>query len=386
MARVNPLHGAAIVGVYNTKQARFLEGETSARLTVEAALGAIADAGLKPSDIDGVSTGGTASLSTRDLTHQLGGRPSWYGTGSDIATVINAAMAIGSGLCETVVISGGQAGRYSDRGSTAPWTRPSNEFVECWGLFTAAEFALVAKRHMHRYGTRPEALAEVASAIRMNGAKNPAAVYYGRKVTPDDVLASRMVADPYHLLDICMTSEGGAGMVLTSVERAGELGVKPVYILGGALEQQGAAYKQPPVWERFGHSGRWGGQKTFEQAQLTPRDIDVCEFYDNFSWEMIRLLEVYGFCGEGEGGDFVMDGRVRIDGELPLCTDGGLMSFSHCSGAQPLQRVISGVLQLQGRAVNQVARVQHVLTENYGAGALFTNQLILGAGPSHGNG
>src|SRR5262249_54161503 len=148
----------------------------------------------------------------------------------------------------------------------------------------------------------------------MNGARNPAAVYYDREVTPQDVLNSRMVTDPYHLLDICTTSEGGAGMVLTTIERAKDLPVKPVYILGAALEQQGNAYRRPPVWDRYGWSGRWGGKKMFEQAHLTPNDIDVCEFYDNFSFEIIRLLEAYGFCGEGEGGDFVMGGRVRIDG------------------------------------------------------------------------
>ena len=375
----NPMHQAAIVGVYNTRQARVLEGETSRSLTLDSVFGAIADAGLKPSDIDGV-----AGAAPGDVIHQLGGRPSWYGSGgagASISGVVNAALAIGAGLCETVVIAAGQAGAYRDRTATAPWTRPTNEFVECWGLFTAAEFALIAKRHMHKYGTTPDALAEVASAIRMNGAHNPAAVYYGREVTPQDVLNSRMVADPFHLLDICMTSEGGAGMVLTTVERARDLGVKPVYILGAALEQQGTAYTQPPVFERFGWSGRWGGRKAFEQAHLTPQDIDVCEFYDNFSFDVIRLLEAYGFCGEGEGGDFVMGGRVRIGGELPICTDGGLMSYSHSAAAQGMQRVIAGVLQIQGRAANQVPNVQHVLSDNFGGGALFTDQMILGAEP-----
>ena len=383
MASANPLHQAAIVGVYNTKQARFLEGHTSAGLTLEAVLGALKDAGLSPSDVDGVCIGNQGFPNSGDMVYQLGWRPSWTGQGIGISAVANAALAIGAGMCETVVLASGQAGAYADRGATAPWTRPTNEFVECWGLFTAAEFALVAKRHMHKYGIKPEALAEIASAIRTNGTNNPAAVYYGRQATPEDVLNSRMVADPYHLLDICMTSEGGVGMVMTTVEKAKQLNVKPVYILGASLESQGAGYKQPPVWDRFGRSGEWSGQKVFQQSGLTVKDMDIGEFYDNFSWEMLRLFEVYGFCGEGEGGDYVMDGRVRIDGEFPIVTDGGLMSYSHAGTAQALQRVISGVLQIQGRAVNQVKHkpVRNVLVENFGSGVLGTPTMIIGAEP-----
>ena len=378
MASSNPLHRVAIVGVYNTKQARVLEGETTDTILLKAALGAIADAGLTPKDIDGVATANGSG----DLIHQLGNTPSWYGGHIGIASVTAAALAVGAGLATTAVVATGQAGAYTDRASTAPWTRPSNEFVECWGLFTAAEFALLAKRHMHLYGTKPEALADVAAIIRNNGHRNPEAIYYGRgPFTREDVLNSRMVTDPFHLLDICMTSEGGAGLVLTTIERARDLNVKPVYILGSSQEMQGAAYKQPPVWDKFGWSGQWGGKKVFEQAHLTPKDIDVGEFYDNFSFDIIRCLEVYGFCGLGEGSDYVLDGRIGPDGELPICTDGGLMSFSHPGSVPSLQRVIAGVKQIQGRAVNQAPNVRHVLVENFGSGALFTDQMILGAEP-----
>ena len=374
----NPFQSVAIVGVYNTKQARVLEGETRAQVIADAVRGTLADAGVAPRDVDGV-----VSATSGHVIRQLGGQPCWSSdAGAGIAGVIDAALAIASGQCEMVLVVGGQAGSYSQRGSTAPWTRPTSEFIETWGLYTAVEFALIAKRHMHLYGTTPESMAEVASAIRSNGATNSEAVYYGREVTPEDVLNSRMVADPFHLLDICMTSEGGAGMLLTTVERARALDVTPVFIHGGALEKQGAPYFEPPVWDRFGWSGRWAGEKAFGMAGLAPSDMDVCEFYDNFSFDVIRLFEAYGFCGEGEGGDFVMDGRVRIDGAMPICTDGGLMSYSHNAGSQALQRPIAGVLQIQGRAANQVPDVDFVLTENYGGAALFTDCLILGREPS----
>jgi acetyl-CoA acetyltransferase len=373
------MHNIAIVGVYNTKQGRVLEGETSESLALDAIRGVLNDAGLKPSDINGVcGNNNYGGPSAAQMIRLLGSRPSWVSTGSNIPGILEAATAIGSGMCDTAVIFAAQAGAYSDRARTAPWTRPSNEFVEWTGLYTAAEFALMAKRHMYEYGTKPEALAEVASAVRTNGARNPHAVYFGRECTPEDVLNSRMVADPFHLLDCCTTTEGGAAMILTAVDRARGMNVQPVYILGGATEQQGLAYNEAPVWSRYGWSGRWGGQRTFAMAGLEPKDIDICEFYDNFSFEIIRLVETYGFCGEGEGGDFVMGGRIRLDGELPICTDGGLMGFSHAGMVQGLQRVISGVQQIQGRHVNQVRKpVKHVLCENFGSAALLTEQMII---------
>jgi len=377
----NPLHSVAIVGVYNTEQARVLEAETSESILAKAVRGTIADAGLQPSDVNGICIGG-AGPSAGDLIRQLGHHPSWASSGSGIPSLLETASAVATGLCDVALVASGQAGAYTARESTAPWTRPSNEFVESYGLFTAAEFALIAQRHMHEYGTKPEALAEVASAVRSNGAKNPAAVYFGREASPQDVLDSRMITSPFHLLDCCMTSEGGAGLLLTTVERARDMDVQPVYVLGGASEQQGTAYVEAPVWAKFGSSGRWGVERAFAMAGIKPSDVDVCEFYDNFSFELIRLFEAYGFCGEGEGGDFVMDGRTRIDGELPICTDGGLMSYSHAGSVQGLQRAIAGVLQIQGRAVNQVPDVNIVLTENYGAAALSTHCMIMGRDPA----
>jgi acetyl-CoA acetyltransferase len=279
-----------------------------------------------------------------------------------------------------VLIADAQAGMYTQRESTSPWTRPENEFVQCWGLYTAAEFALIAKRHMHLYGTRPESLAEVAATIRNHGARNPEAVHHGRFVSPEDVLASRLVAEPFHLLDCAINSEGGAGLVLTSAERARDLDVTPVRLLGGAVERQGMAYVTAPVWDRYGLSGRWAARRAFAMCGLGPADVDVCELYDPFSFELIRQLEAFGFCAEGEGGDFVMGGRIAVGGELPLVTSGGLLSFSHAGTAQLLQKVIASAHQLQG-ALPEALRVPDadvVMTSNGGAGALFCDVLLLG--------
>jgi acetyl-CoA acetyltransferase len=380
----NPLHQVAIVGVYNTKQAKRLD-VPELEILLDAMRGALADANLKHTDVDGVNVRSTVwRFTAREGAQLLGGRPSWCGVNLGIDAVMEAACAIATGQCQVALIADAQAGAYTQRESTSPWTRPANEFVECWGLYTAAEFALIARRHMHLYGTRPEALAEVASAIRTNGAKIPGAVYYGREVTPQDVLDSRMVAEPFHLLDCAMNSEGGAGLVMTTLARARDLGVTPIYILGGASDKQGMSYVTAPLWDRYGTVGRRAAKIAFSQCGLTPRDVDVCEFYDPFSFELLRQFEVYGFCKEGESGEFVMNGRVRVGGEFPLVTGGGLMGFSHAGTAQLLQKVIACVLQLRGRLPREItvpgARV--AMTSNGGAGALFTDVMLLGKDPA----
>lgn len=377
----NPLHDVAIVGAYNTRQARVLEGVREIDLVHDAMRGALSAAGLSLSDVDGLNVRGSKSrLHSREAAHLFGGRPRWTGLGLGIEGVLEAAGAIATGQCHTVLIADAQAGEYVEREATSPWTRPSTEFVECFGLYTAAEFALIAKRHMHLYGTRPEALAEVAATIRNHGARHPEAVFYGRHVTPAQVLASRMVAEPFHLLDCAMNSEGGAGLVLTHASRVRDLDATPVWLLGGALERLGMAYVAAPVWDRHGHVGRWAAEQAFAQCGLAPADVDVCEFYDPFSFEIIRQFEVYGFCAEGEGGDFVMDGRIEIGGECPIVTNGGLMAFSHAGTAQLLQKVISSAQQLQGRHPPEltVPGASVAMTSNGGAGALFVDVLLLG--------
>lgn len=381
----NPLHNAAIVGAYNTRQARRLEGHTSETITLDAVRGVMKDASLTPRDIDGISATAASggSLAGANLAYLMGVKSAWIGSasGSGIAAVLEAASAIASGECHTVLIANGSAGVYTERESTAPWTRPSNEFVACWGLFTAAEFALMARRHMHKYGTRPEHLATVAATIRNHGHINPDAVYYNRgPFTPKDILESRMVADPYHLLDCAMTSEGGSALIVTAAERARHVKQRPVWVLGGARESFGPSYQVPPAWDLAGWVGREAAKKSFAMAGIGPKDVDVCEFYDPFSFEIIRQFEAYGFCGEGEGGDFIMNGTIDFGGRYPICTDGGIMSFSHGGATvQFIQRIVESVVQMRGTGGNrQVKDARVAMCSNGGSGALFTWVLLLG--------
>jgi acetyl-CoA acetyltransferase len=333
-----------------------------------------------------VSAGGDGASLIYDF--RLG--PAWMGMQFGVNMVLEAATAIAAGLADVVLLVTSEAGVYTERASTAPWTRPGHEFVIPWGLFTAAEFALVARRHMHMYGTTPEQLARVAATIRNNGHANPEAVYYGRgPFTPDDILASRMVADPFHILDCSTTSEGGCALVLTTEERARDLPKQAVGVLGGGTEYFGPAYRFPPKWDLAGRSGvhsngligKRSADRAFDMAGLTRADVDVLEFYDPFSFEIIRQLEALGFCGPGEGGAFVEDGHIDITGSHPVTTDGGTMSFSHAgANVQMLQRVIRGVQQIRGECVSgQVPGARTAMCTSAGAGALFHMVALLGA-------
>ncbi len=235
---------------------------------------------------------------------------------------------------------------------------------------------------MHLFGTKPEHLAEVASTVRTNGHLNPDAVYHGRgAVSPRDVLESRMVADPFHLLDCATTSEGACAMIVTTVERAADLDRRPVYVLGIGSENRAAPYSRPFVWDEFGWVGERAAQRAFRAAGCGPADVDVCELYDPFSFEIIHQLEAFGFCPKGEGGDFVMDGRIRPGGQLPTTTDGGTMSFGHCGAGQTLQRAIAAVLQLRGDAGNrQVPDARLAIAS--GAGHTAREVVVLGSEPA----
>ncbi len=379
----NTLQDVVIVASHNTQQARRLEGETDTSLVLEVFRELIRKAGIGIDDIDGINVSTPVwGLNGREVTQLLRCQPRWVGNEfMGIGAVLEAAGAIATGQAEMIMIANAQAGEYSYGEATSPWTRPTNEFSECWGLYTAAEFAFCAQRHMAIYGTRQEALAEVAATIRSNGNKNPKGCFYGKgEVTPQDVLNSRMVTSPFHLLDCCINSEGGGGLLLTTAERAKDMDVQAIHILGGGTDRQGMAYTRAPVWDKYGWVGRRAAERSFSQAGLQPEDVDVCEFYDPFSFEIIRQFEAFGFCDEGEGGDFVMDGRISIGGEYPVVTNGGTLSFSHAGTLQMLQKVISAYEQLTNQLPDEVTvpGAEVAMVSNGGSGALFCDVMLLG--------
>jgi acetyl-CoA acetyltransferase len=199
-----------------------------------------------------------------------------------------------------------------------------------------------------------------------------------------------MIADPFHLLDCSTTSEGGCAVVLTRAAPTRSNAPRPVHILGSASDSFGPAYSQAPSWDLrgsgsgddvpAGYVGRRAARIVWRQSGLGPTDVDVCEFYDPFSFEIIRQLEAFGFCADGEGGRLVMDGAIAPGGRWPVTTDGGTMSFGHAGiSTQQIQRVIRGVQQLRGTcATMQVDGARVALCSNGGSGALFNDLMLLG--------
>ncbi len=380
----------AIVGVGLTAQAKRHERSTLS-LCLEAARAALDDAGIERREVDGIAArwpgpGGTVlHPGSIDWTGLLGIALRWIGDTypQGVPAVLDAAAAIQAGLCETVLIAGGQAGVLGrDQGRVAEYTRPDNEFVAPWGAFTAAHFALVANRYLHRFPHAREAMAEVAATIRNHGSANPAAVLHGRgPFTAADVLASPPIVEPFHLLDLCLATEGAAAVVMTTAERARDLRATPVGVLAGGCEWNRQQYVDPPRYEEVGAVGGDAARRAFALAGLTPADVDVAELYDVNSFEVLRQFEALGFCAEGEGGDFARQSGLGLDGGLPVNTDGGLMSFSHIGWGAPTLKVVEAVRQLRGEAEGrQVADAEVALVTGAGSGAQYHNTLLLARG------
>jgi acetyl-CoA acetyltransferase len=374
------LRDIAIVGVGMTDQARELPTD-SLRVSLRAAKAALQDAGLEKSQIDGIAArwpgpGGTVfQPGSADWAGLLGTPIRWIGDSypQGIPGLLDAAAAISAGLCHTVLVTGGQAGvMRAEGGKVASYTRPDNEFVEPFGSFTTVQFALVAQRYLHRYPDAREGMALAAASIRNNGHVNPQAVMYGRgPYTAKDVLDAPRVVEPFSRLDLCLATEGGAAMVVTTLDRARELRQPPIRVLGGGMEWVRQQYVDPPRYEEVWDIGADAARRAFAMAGLGPEDVDIAQLYDVNSYEVLRQFEALGFCGEGEGADFVAERGIGLDGGLPTCTDGGVMSFSHIGWGAPTLKIVEAVRRLRDGA--NVA-----LVAGAGSGAQYYNLALLG--------
>lgn len=360
---------------------------TTLAACLDAAAAALDDAGLSFDQVDGISArwpgpGGTVfhpgSVDWADL---LGIPLTWVGDTypQGVPAALDAAAAIAAGQCSIALVVGGQAGVLGG-GSVASYTRPENEFVSCWGSITQAQFALVAQVYMHRYRPDRSRLAGLAATIRNCGSDNPAAVMAGRgPYTAETVLASPLVATPFHLLEVCLASEGAAAMVLTSLDRARDLPRPPVRLLGGACEWYRQQYVNPPRFDDVYSIGAGAARRAFAMAGCEPDDMDVLELYDINIFEVVRQLEVLGFCGAGEGTDAATEWGIGPEGRRPINTDGGLLSYSHIGWGGPTLKVVEAVRQLRGTAgPGQVRGTSRALVTGAGAGAQYHNVLILG--------
>lgn len=387
----------AIVGVGHTDfYKRGQSGaQTELELMLKATKVALDDCGLTPQDIDGFSfySGGfdagllATSLGIKELRYSaiMSG-----GGGGSQGTVANAVAAINAGyadviLCVKALKSGGDTGRRIGRMGADPRTKREPAGVTDWDFFhnfgltsPGQSFALMARQHMHKFGTTSEQFGAVAVSTRFHASRNPNAIHQ-MPITIEDHQASRMIADPLHLLDYCLETDGGTAVIVTSAERAKDLKAKPVYVGGAAIGGPGPFgagifYLQMPddIFHWSGHKPV--ADRVYAMAGVGPQDIDVAEMYDHFTPLVIMQLEEYGFCKPGEGGPFVEDGGLRFDtGRLPVNTHGGNLSEVYLLG---LTHTIEAVRQLRGTASSQVKDAEVALVTS-GPGILPTSALIL---------
>jgi acetyl-CoA acetyltransferase len=377
---------AEIVGVHATPPQKSLDRELISVL-VEAARAALDDAGLELGDVDGIAArwpgpgGSVAHPNSIDWTGLFGQGVRWVGDTypQGIPGVLDAAAAIGAGLCETVLIFGGQS-RMRLPGKVASYTQPENEFTACWGAYTTPQFAMIAQRYLQDHPESRQAAAEVAATIRNFGSANPEAVMRHRgPFSAADILASPMVSTPLRMLDLCLVTEGAVAIVVTSAERAKETRA-PVSVLAGGMEWQRQQYVDSVRYEDVWTLGADAVRRSYAAAGLGPGDVDVAELYDINSYEVMRQLELWGFCGPGEASAYIADRGIGLDSPVPVNSDGGLLSYSHIGYSGNSLKIVEAVNQVRGEAPaeRQVEGAEVAAMTGAGSAANYFNVMLLG--------
>jgi acetyl-CoA acetyltransferase len=318
---------------------------------------ALADAGIEKREIDGYLYAGmegsaaeaVAMAEYLGIDHRYVDGTMTGGSSFEFH-VQHAAAAIRDGCCDTVLVSYGsdflsRRGRTLGTGAFRIGRVSGPDLYQApYGLSLVGGYALVAQRHMHEFGTTSEQLAEIAVGVREFAALNPNAMYRD-PITVADVLASRVIADPLHMLDCCVVSDGGGAFIMTTAERARDLRRKPVRVLGAAGAQTHWNISQMPDYTTS--AGAKCIPEAFARAGVRPSEIDTLQFYDSFTITVLVLLEDAGFCKKGEGGAWVQQGQLRRGGRHPLNTDGGGLSALH-SGMRGIFLICEAVRQLRG--------------------------------------
>jgi acetyl-CoA acetyltransferase len=360
----------AVVGIGTTDFATSIE-RSETRLALEAIASALRDAGLEPSEVDGLSSYSMETADEVDIARNLGlgdvtyfGRVP-YGGGAGCGVVGQAAMAVATGQCRVAVAwrsrkRGAKASRpwaaVSTRvaGNQAMWTRP-------YGLLRPVdEIAMLTRRYIHEYGATRDHLCNVALAFRRHANANPAATMHDRALTREDYFAARMISEPLCLFDNCLETDGACAVVITSTERARDLPQPPALVHSWA---QSLPAQHQTMTNFFCEDPLRGpswacAQALWATAEATPPDVDVAQLYDAFSPLVLLSLEGYGFCERGDGGPFTDDGGIEVGGRLPVNTSGGGMSEAYLHG---FNLIVEAVRQVRGTSTNQVTDVDFSL-------------------------
>jgi acetyl-CoA acetyltransferase len=353
----------AIVGVGQTAFAKGLP-QSEKQLALEAIVAALDDAGIHPSEVDGLSSYTLETTEEIEIVRNLGtGDITFfsqvaYGGGAGCAVVGQAAMAVATGQCKVAV-----AWRSRKRGAAAarPWAGVANrvrgplQWTRPWGLLRPVdEIAMLTRRYMHEYGATREHLANVAIATRKHANRNPGAMMYDKPLTREAYLEGRWISEPLCLYDNCLESDGAGAVVITGADRAKDLRSPLVYLHGFA---QSIPQQHQTMTNYFCDDPLLGpswacARLLWSRADFGPDDVDVAQLYDAFSPLIPLSLEGYGFCGRGEGAAFTEDGNLEFDGgALPTNTSGAGMSEAYVHG---FNLIVEGVKQMRGESYSQV--------------------------------
>lgn len=345
---------AHIAGAYEHPD-RKIPDKSVAQVHAEVALGAVADAGLSLSDVDAYFCAGDApGFGPLSMADYLGLKRLRYldstetGGSSYLVHVGHAAAAIAEGKCEVALITlGGLPRSRPVPRPSASSLAPEAGFELPFGPTTVSMYALAARRHMYDYGTTGAQLAAIKVAASQHAQYNPRAML-PNPVTVEEVLESPMISDPLHRLDCCVISDGGGALVVVSPEVARDLRRQTVKVLGHGESPKLADNGRIDLT----YTGAvWSGPRAFEEAGVTPADIDYVSIYDSFTITVLQTIEDLGFCEKGKGGAFVADGSLQAPhGRLPFNTDGGGLCNNHPVNRGGMTKVIEAVRQLRGEA------------------------------------
>ena len=350
---------AAVIGFAEMTPQKGGGGKTPLGIIGEVARDAIADAGLEKKDIDGLLTGmaiGDFSVLWPSVVAEyLQFHPRYFdqvelGGASSTGMFWRAAAAIEAGMCKNVlcVLGDSWTSKTMDGAKPPPFPRMDAEFDAPYGLIAANPgYALIAQRHMYEFGTTSEQMAKVAVDQRKNACKNPAALFGNKEIGIEDVLNSRMIVDPLHLLEIVSPCTGGGAFIVTSAERVKDGPHPPVYLLGAG--EAGGHCSITRAESLTTSLVKPAAEAAFKMAEVTPQDMDFVQPYDCYTITVLVTLEDAGFCPKGEAGRFVEDHDLSWQGDFPLNTHGGQLSFGQPGLAGGMSHLIEGVRQLMGR-------------------------------------
>ena len=386
---MNSLHNkAAIAGIGCTEFSK-ASGRSELSLASEAVVAAVTDAGLAPSEIDGLVSYTLDPTDEIEVARSVGAGDLTffskvnYGGGAAVGVVHQAVMAVATGQANNVVVYRAMNGRSGQRnGQGVSGQIVTSDLVhwswyQVYGMLTPGSWiAMIANKYMNKYDVTAEDLGRVAISQRNYAVTNPRAFGYQKPLTMEDYLASKMIASPLRLYDFCQESDGGCALLITSAERAVDLKQKPAVIRGitqastQGQEQMTSFYRNElstlPEMEL-------AAKRVYAQSGLQASDIDAACLYDAFTSEVVMQLESFGFCGPGEAKDFIKEGGLDIDGRLPNNTHGGLLSEAYIHG---LNNIAEAVRLIRGESTNQPKGIEHVLVSS-GVG-VPTGAMILG--------